>query len=91
MDSEFGVQAIADDELFIRIVEHRKKTTPLRGIDYSNHIKGKLNILPPVEVLEEWEADYRTMQEYMIIGKSLDWDDLLNFLKDIENKFNRIT
>ncbi|WP_254050278.1 nucleotidyl transferase AbiEii/AbiGii toxin family protein [Myroides sp. N17-2] len=90
MDSEFGVQAISDDELFIRIVEHRKKITPLRGIDYSNHIKGELNILPPLEVLVEWETDYKTMQEYMIIGESLDWNDLLNVLKDIENKFNRI-
>lgn len=90
MNSEFGMQAISDDELFIRIVEHRKKITPLRGIDYSNHIKGELNILPPLEVLVEWETDYKTMQEYMIIGESLDWNDLLNVLKDIENKFNRI-
>ncbi|UVD80102.1 nucleotidyl transferase AbiEii/AbiGii toxin family protein [Myroides albus] len=90
MDSEFGELAIVDDNLFTSIVDHRKKVTPLRGIDYSNHKKGKLSILPPEEVLEKWEEDYKTMQEHMIIGDSLNWTDLLNCLKEIENKFNMI-
>ncbi|MFG0590687.1 nucleotidyl transferase AbiEii/AbiGii toxin family protein [Myroides odoratimimus] len=90
MDSEFGELAIVDDNLFTSIVDHRKKVTPLRGIDYSNHKKGKLSILPPEEVLEKWEEDYKTMQEYMIIGGSLNWTDLLICLKEIENKFNKI-
>ncbi|EHQ44319.1 nucleotidyl transferase AbiEii/AbiGii toxin family protein [Myroides odoratus] len=90
MDSEFGEQAIVDDDLFTNIVEHRQKVTPLRGIDYSNHKKGKLSILPPEELLERWAEDYKTMQEHMIIGNSLNWTDLLNRLKEIENKFNKI-
>ncbi|MGG5505861.1 MULTISPECIES: nucleotidyl transferase AbiEii/AbiGii toxin family protein [unclassified Myroides] len=90
MDSEFGEQAIVDDDLFTNIVEHRQKVTPLRGIDYSNHKKGKLSILPPEEVFERWAEDYKTMQEHMIIGNSLSWSDLLNRLKEIENKFNKI-
>lgn len=90
MDSEFGEQAIVDDDLFTNIVEHRQKVTPLRGIDYSNHKKGKLSILPPEVVFERWAEDYKTMQEHMIIGNSLSWNDLLNRLKEIENKFNKI-
>ncbi|MHC5202181.1 nucleotidyl transferase AbiEii/AbiGii toxin family protein [Myroides sp. LJL119] len=90
MDSEFGELAIGDDNLFTSIVDHRKKVTPLRGIDYSNHKKGKLSILPPEEVLEKWEEDYKTMQEHMIIGDSLNWTDLLNCLRESENKFNKI-
>ncbi|MHC5310586.1 hypothetical protein ACYSNM_11065 [Myroides sp. LJL116] len=76
--------------MFISIVDHRQKVTPLRGIDYSNHKKGKLSILPPEEVSGKWEEDYKTMQEHMIIGDSLNWTDLLNRLKEIENKFNKI-
>lgn len=90
MDSEFGELAIVDDNLFTSIVDHRQKVTPLRGIDYSNHKKGKLSILPPEEVLEKWKEDYKTMQEHMIIGDSLNWTDLLSCLKEIENKFNKI-
>lgn len=61
MSVEYGEMAIADDELFNTIVQHRKTVTPLRGVDYSNHVKGKINIIPPDAILDKWEADYKTM------------------------------
>ncbi|WP_158961463.1 hypothetical protein [Myroides fluvii] len=63
--------------------------TPIRGLNYSNHKKGKLRILPPEEVTSRWKADYATMQEYMIMGESLSWSELLKRIKDIENQLNR--
>lgn len=89
MKVEYGEMAIADDELFNTIVQHRKTVTPLRGMDYSNHAKGKLSIIPPDAVMEKWESDYRTMQENMIIGESLKWEDLLERIKEIEGGFNK--
>ena len=89
MNSQYGQKAIADDGLFETIVQHRKTVTPLRGLDYSNHVKGKLRILPPPEIIKNWEADYNTMQENMIVGESLKWEDLLKKIKEIENKLNR--
>lgn len=88
MKAEYGEMAIADDELFNTIVQHRKTVTPLRGMDYSNHVKGKLTILPPDEIMEKWEADYKTMQENMIIGESLKWGELLRRIREIEERFN---
>lgn len=88
MNSEYGEKAIADDELFKTIVHHRKTVTPLRGVDYSNHIKGRLRILPPPEIIKKWEADYKTMQENMIVDESLKWDDLLEKIKEIEDRLN---
>ena len=88
MTAGYGKQSIADDELFKTIVDHRKTVNPLRGIDYSNHKKGKLNIIPPDEVLSQWEEDYKTMQENMIVGDSLNWDELLQRIKHIQNLFN---
>lgn len=88
MKAEYGEMAIADDELFNTIVQHRKTVTSLRGMDYSNHVKGKLTILPPDEIMEKWEADYKTMQENMIIGESLKWDELLDRIWEIEGRFN---
>lgn len=84
-----GEQAIADEELFYIIVEHRKTVNPLRGLDYSNHKKGKLSILPPIEIMDKWEADYKTMQENMIVGESLTWEELLQRIKHIENLLNK--
>lgn len=88
MGTDFGAKAIADEELFNTIVQHRKTVTPLRGIDYSNHQKGKLRILPPVEVIKEWEADYKSMRENMIVGESLTWEDLLKSVQRIQDSMN---
>lgn len=83
-----GEQAIADEELFNMIVAYRKTVNPLRGLDYSNHKKGKLRILPPTEIMDKWEADYKTMQENMIVGESLTWEELLQRIMNIENLLN---
>jgi len=90
MNAEYGEMAIADDELFNTIVQHRKTVTPLRGMDYSNHVKGKLSITPPDAIMEKWGADYKTMQENMIIGKSLKWEELLDRIREIEGKLNKL-
>lgn len=89
MTAGYGEQAISDDELFSALVTHRKLTNTVRGIDYSNHTKGKLKILPPDEVRLEWESDYKTMRENMIPGDSLKWEGLLKQIKIIENKLNK--
>lgn len=86
--SEYGKLAIADDQLFDTIVDHRKTVTPLRGLDYSNHKKGSLLILPPKEIMKQWEADYKVMQENMIVGASLSWEELLASVQTIQNEFN---
>ncbi|GAB3016177.1 nucleotidyl transferase AbiEii/AbiGii toxin family protein [Niabella terrae] len=88
MRAEYGEMAIVDDELFETIVQHRKTVTPLRGMDYSNHARGKLSIIPPDAIVEKWEVDYKTMQENMIMGKSLKWEELLDKIREIEERFN---
>lgn len=88
MDTAYGLAAVKDDKLFQVIVEHRKHVTPLRNLDYSKHEKGKLNIIPPNEVLKAWEADYKVMQEHMIVGESLNWDKLMERIMEIQNRFN---
>lgn len=90
MDTEQGITAITDDELFNTIVEHRKNVTPIRGIDYSNHKKGKLKITPPQEVIQDWEKDYKEMQQNMMAGESLPWNALIERIKEIERRFNQI-
>lgn len=61
----------------------------MRGMDYSNHVKGKLTIIPPDAIMNKWELDYKTMQENMIIGESLKWDKLLDRIREIERRFNK--
>lgn len=90
MDSEYGKSALEDENLFENIVNHRKKFNAIRGLDYSNHVKGKIRIIPPDDVIKEWELDYITMKENMIYGKSLDFNSLLLRLKKLQDRINRI-
>lgn len=87
---------VADDALLIdkvlynTIVEHRRKLTPERGIDYANHAPSKINIIPPEEIHEEWEKDYKTMQESMFYNPSLLFDKLLERMKELNTRINNI-
>jgi hypothetical protein len=61
MNTKYASEAYSDHKLFNKIVEHRKNLNFLRNISYENHSKEKLNIIPPNEVLKEWEQDYLEM------------------------------
>jgi hypothetical protein len=87
MDTEYGLKAIEDLDLFNTIVHHRKTVTPLRGIDYSNHKRETLNLIPPNEKLKDWELDYKTMTDNMIIGESLQWAKLIERIREVEKRF----
>ncbi len=87
-NTEYGKMALNDDVLFNTIVEHRKHYTPLRSEDYSKHSKGSLTILPPQEIVKDWEEDYKSMQENMISGTSLKWEDLLVRIEKIQENIN---
>lgn len=87
MDTEYGLRAIEDQELFTTIVHHRKTVTPIRGMDYSNHKRDTLNLIPPSEKLKDWKLDYKTMQDNMIVGESLTWSKLVERIREIEKRF----
>lgn len=88
MNHSYGKEALENKELFETIVEHRKKYTPLRGISYNLHTPETLNIIPPDEVISLWEQDYKTMQENMFYGESLDFENLIERIKKLNEKLN---
>jgi predicted nucleotidyltransferase component of viral defense system len=64
----FGQKAVKDIELFNSIVEHRKKLTAVKTVNYENLTVEKLEILPPKEFYNLYKKDYMEMQENMIYG-----------------------
>lgn len=87
MNSEYGEKAIADKDLFNKIAKFRELMNNVRGITFENHKRNQLNIIPPTEVIDLWENDYKLMQKNMIVGKSLPFQELIKKLKTIEDKF----
>ena len=90
MDTSHGKEALADKELYMDIINHRQHLTKVSGIDYENHKPGKINLIPPTESIKEWERDYKNMQESMIYGDSLPFDQLLERMKELMDRINRL-
>ena len=84
MSTKYGMEAIADKELFETIANFRKKMNSRQGIRFENHKRTQLHITPPSEMMELWEKDYKLMQENMIVGDSKSFDELIENLKIIQ-------
>jgi hypothetical protein len=87
MDKDFAVKALSNHELWNAIQRHRSVFTPINGIDYTSNIRGNLNIIPPQNIISEWQQDYEMMQQTMIHGESLPFDKLVKRLEELEKKF----
>ncbi|MBX2924402.1 MAG: nucleotidyl transferase AbiEii/AbiGii toxin family protein [Chitinophagaceae bacterium] len=88
MDTEYATSALDNVALYQTLVAHRKAITPIRGIDYANHLPKMINPLPPEPVLQAWEEDYRIMQESMIYNPSLSFVDMIVRIKELKERVN---
>ena len=81
MRTPIAKEALQDTELYNAVIEHRRKFIGLRGFDYSTLQPDTLNILPPTPEIEQlWREDYRRMQDTMIYGESVDFDELIKMI-----------
>ena len=90
MDTEFAVSALKDKELYNTIVDHRKRLTLVRGIDYANHAPDKINPIPPDAILGDWEKDYVEMQQSMFYNPSLPFDKLIERISELKKRVNNL-
>jgi len=90
MDTQYGVTALQDKELYKNIVTHREKFNPLRGLDYGNHTPDKIKIIPPDTVIKEYEKDYSEMTKFMIYGEALTFDRLVKRISELQKRINEI-
>lgn len=90
MDTPFGRNALADKELYDAIVEHRKNYYDLKYVNYDLLAPEKIDFLPPVSEIENWHNDYAEMQRHFIFGKALPFDDLLERLTELRERFRRL-
>lgn len=53
MDTEHGILALSDTNLYRSIIEHRGKFNLVRGIDYSGHHPARINFVPPDKLMQD--------------------------------------
>lgn len=87
MDMPFALAAVRDNELWENIRHHRSIFTPIKGIDYDEDIRKNLRLTPPSRYESVWKDDYTAMQEQMVHGKSLSFEELLLRMKDLSTRF----
>jgi len=90
MDKEFAITAISNHVLWNAIRRHREKFTHINGVDYSLDIRPNICLIPPEQVIEDWRQDYETMQRTMIYGKSLTFEELIDRIKQLEERIRKI-
>jgi len=90
MDTDFAIDALNDRELYNTIVAHRSTLTKMKEVDYTTHTPDKINFVPPLNVVDLWKADYESMQKNMIYGKSLPFDELMDRIKELNERFRKI-
>jgi hypothetical protein len=87
MDETFALTAVSDDDLWENIRHHRSVFTPIRGIDYDTPIKENLRLTPPSQYMSVWKDDYKVMQEQMVYGRSVSFEQLLSRMEELQHRF----
>jgi predicted nucleotidyltransferase component of viral defense system len=90
MDSPIAEEALKNKELYNSIVEHRRTFIRLKDFDYSTLAPQTINIIPPENIIDLWKADYETMQNTMIYGNSLTFNKLIDRIKQLNERINKL-
>ena len=83
-------RAIANEELYRAVLEHRRKFIGLKGFDYDELYPATLCIVPKEEIAHQWEEDYQFMCEHMIYGETPSFTSLIENLKTLNSRIQRL-
>ena len=90
MDTEHGLEALKDKNLYKSIIQHRSIFTKLKEVDYTTHLPESIEFVPPDFILADYKKDYNRMQESMIYGESLSFEGLIDRLIELKSRFRRV-
>jgi hypothetical protein len=83
-------EALADRVLYDHLVQHRRWYSRISWVNYDSLGRTTISIVPPVEVLEAYRADYAIMQEQMIYEESVPFDELMERIMFLQKRFREI-
>lgn len=90
MDTDFG-KSIADMDLYDSVVKHRSDYNKVDGVDYELHKPSTVSFIPPIEMMNEWEKDYESMQQHFIYGgDSLSFEQLIQRMRELTSRIRKL-
>lgn len=90
MDEPFAKKAVCDNDLWQTIHHHRELFTSIKGMDYTPDIRKRIVLIPPDEVQKVWQDDYSAMQESMIYGEHITFEQLIEKIRELQTRFRSI-
>ena len=92
MDSKehIGERAVANEELYRAVIEHRRKFIALKGFDYDELYPATLCMVPNEEIAQQWEKDYQFMCEHMIYGSTPSFPAIIENIKALNNRIRQL-
>jgi hypothetical protein len=89
-DAGISENALNDKNLYHSVVEHRRIFVGLKDFDYDTLAPKTIKIVPPDNIISEWKEDYETMRETMIYGESLQFNKLIDKIKQLNERINHM-
>ena len=86
MDTQYGSEALANRSLYDAIVEHRRTYYALKYVNYDLHAPATIDFMIPERAMEAWRADYAEMRRFFIYGQSLEFDALMERIKELQDR-----
>ncbi len=90
MQTSYCDMALSDTVLYREIVEHRRKFYHVGYVDYDKELPAAIQIVPNEDLRPDYESDYKDMQGSFIYGDSLDFEELMNRMNDLQARFRLI-
>lgn len=89
MDTAIAENALKNKDLYQSIIAHRRMFIAMKDFDYDTLSPATTNIIPPQNVIKQWEDDYNKMRA-MIYGDTLPFNKLINKIKELNERINQI-
>lgn len=88
MKDQVCSEALADHDLYARLITHRKNYIKTSWADYSRLDHLSISFVPPDDLQTAFQNDYREMQENMIYGnESPGFEQLMHEMKILQGRF----
>ena len=90
MDTEYGKEALANHTLYEAIVDHRRAYYALKYVNYDLHNPATINFMIPEQAMEAWKTDDADMRRVFIYGQSLEFEELMQRMAELQERVRHI-
>jgi len=86
--TEIGARALRETDLLKRVIEHKLVFFRAAWAHYETAVSGSFRLIPSAGRMQPLRSDYAEMKA-MIFGESPEWDQIMEGLKNLEDRINR--